>query len=300
MPINIKVNYFPHDYGARFNPKLISLQMAMGGLGLAIFWCVVEMLWENAGYYPCDYSLISFHLHWATPADVRRVVEEFDLFETDGEMFWSETVHERLKLRNDISDKRAESGRAGGLQSGVSRRKKAIASGSGSKAEAIASTSGSNKELIEKKNDKNNESQNLTDDEKMLIFELFFWENYMSPKYEADRFWEHYEKTGWTTSDGKPIQDKEQIAKYWKVEKIGKRFDPNFLSWYQGVVNAARNHLVTYDVNQFLLGLVRVILKGNDLAITYSSRELAEVVSAFVIENNLSGSYKIDWRFENK
>ena len=39
-------NYFSHDFGARNDPKLIELQMEMGGQGLAIFWCIVEMLWE--------------------------------------------------------------------------------------------------------------------------------------------------------------------------------------------------------------------------------------------------------------
>ena len=42
MSIKLKVNYFAHDYGARYNPKLIALQMAMGALGLAIFWCLLE------------------------------------------------------------------------------------------------------------------------------------------------------------------------------------------------------------------------------------------------------------------
>lgn len=297
MSTKLKVNYFGHDYGARYSPGLIALQIAMGAVGLALFWCLIEMLWENVGYYPCVYEAISYQLRWATPDDVRRVVEEFDLFQTDGKLFWSDSVLRRMKIRDDISEKRSNSGREGGIKSGVSRREKAIASGGGSNAEASASASESTKEI---KNDKNKESNNPTEDEeKMMIFELFFWLNYVSPEYEANRFWEHYKKTGWTTSDGTPIHDKEQIAKYWKAEKKGNRFDPDFLSWYRGIVNTARNHLATYDVHQFLLGLVRAILKGNDLAITYSSRELAEAVSSFVLKNNLSGRFNIDWKFAN-
>ena len=54
------LQYMTHDLGARNDPKLISLQMAMGGQGLAIFWCLVEMLWENDGYLPTDYEAIAF------------------------------------------------------------------------------------------------------------------------------------------------------------------------------------------------------------------------------------------------
>jgi hypothetical protein len=304
MPIKLKVNYFAHDYGARYNPKLVSLQIAMGAVGLALFWCLIEMLWENAGYYPCVYESITYHLHWATPDDVRRVVEEFDLFKTDGKVFWSDSVLKRMDIRNSISEKRANSGRAGGLQSGVSRREKAIASGNGSNAEASASDSGSNKEvkeINETKNDKIKESHNLTEEEeKRMIFELFFWDNIVSPEYELDRFWRHYEKTEWTTSDGVAIENKERVAKYWKPEKKGSRFIPEFLKWYKGVILAAKNHLSTDEVEKMLKGLTRVVRDGNSWIITFSSKELAQMVSTFVHENNLyCGCNKIYWKFED-
>ena len=307
MSIKLKVNYFAHDYGARYNPKLIALQMAMGALGLAIFWCLIEMLWENVGYYPCVYETISFQLRWATADDVRRVVEEFDLFRTDGERFWNDCVLERMEIRNNISEKRAKSGQEGGLQSGVSRREKAIASRTGTIAKANASDTESNRNsgaLSKETNDIKRviytESQYHTEEEeKKMIFEVFFWANYLSPAYEADRFWEHYAKTGWTTSDGVAIQDKEKVAKFWKAEKKGKRFNPEFLTWYKSIVLAAKNHLETNVIDKFLSGLVRVILNGKDMTITYSSRELAEQVAAFVCDNKLYCGYKIEWKFEN-
>lgn len=310
MPISLKVNYFAHDYGARYSPKLIALQMGMGALGLAIFWCLIEVLWENAGYYPCAYETISYHLRWATPEDVRRVVEEFNLFRTDGKVFWSDSVLRRMEVRQTLSEKRANSGREGGLQSGVARREKASASKFGSNNEANASSTGSNrgagvsqscsnKENNNIKNDINKESSSHTEDEKMMIFELFFWSNLMSPEYEANRFWQHYEKSGWTTSDGSVIDDKERIAKYWKPEQEGKRFSPDFLQWYKSVVLAAKNHLSAEVANRFMRGLVRAILSGHDLLITYASKDLAEIVSSFLNENELYGSYNIELKYEN-
>ena len=88
-------NYFSHDYGARNDPKLLELQMEMGGQGLAIWWCLVEMLWENEGYLPRNFKSIAFSLHWAQAEEVQKVVEGFGLFEWDDERFWNiGPVHE--------------------------------------------------------------------------------------------------------------------------------------------------------------------------------------------------------------
>ena len=57
--------YITHDLGARNDPKLLDLQMEMGGQGLAIFWCIVEMLWENDGYIPANFKSIAFSLRRA-------------------------------------------------------------------------------------------------------------------------------------------------------------------------------------------------------------------------------------------
>ena len=64
------LQYITHDLGARNDPKLLKLQMEMGGQGLAIFWCLVEMLWENDGYLPTDYDALAFNLRWATAPEV--------------------------------------------------------------------------------------------------------------------------------------------------------------------------------------------------------------------------------------
>ena len=68
--------YFPHDIGARNDPKLLRLQMEMKGQGLAIWWCLVEMLWENGGYLPYDPRTLSFTLRWAKPNEIERVLEQ--------------------------------------------------------------------------------------------------------------------------------------------------------------------------------------------------------------------------------
>lgn len=292
----MKINYFAHDYGARHSPKLISLQMAMGGVGLAIFWCLIEMLWENAGYYPCTYDIISFHLHWAKPEEIRRVVEEFDLFLTNGEVFWSESVLRRMKIRDEISEKRVNSGRAGGIRSGVSRRE-AKASVDGSTGEANASNRLSNKEInIEKETNKESITNN-EEEERKKIYELFFFKNFLYPRNELERFWDYYSGRGWETGDGKPIVDRICVANNWKPEKKERRFDLKFLGWYKGIYSAVKNHNVLKDPLEMLTGLTRVNIFGDQsMEIAFKTAELAETVRAFVQGNHLQGPYKIDYR----
>ncbi len=106
--------YLTHDLGSRNDPKLIELQMEMGGTGLAIWWCVVEMLWENEGYIPFNPRSIAYSLPWATPEEVNRVLTEFDLFENDGELVWSKSALERITRRDEQTTRMREGGRKGG------------------------------------------------------------------------------------------------------------------------------------------------------------------------------------------
>lgn len=309
MPIKLKVNYFPHDYDARNDPKLLTLQMKMGGAGLAIFWCLVEMLWSNAGYYPCAYNTISYHLPWAKADDIRCVIEQFDLFESDGEKFWSNAVLTRMEMREKISETRANSGREGGIQSGISRREKANASKTGTDAEANASDIGRNSEATasspgsnkERNNGKRikKESDYNEEEEKMKVFELFFFKNFVSPEFELNRFWEYYTLAEWRTSDGKAITDKIRVANSWTPQKTDPRFRLEFLSWYKMVYSTVKNHNAMDNPYEMLTGLGRVVYMENSLLISFKTKELAEKVSSFVLENNLKTSYSIDWKFGN-
>ena len=96
------IPYLTHNLGARNDPKLLELQIDMGGKGLGLYWCIVEMLWENGGYLPAKYKNIAFSLPWATAEDVEHVVTGFGLFEVDGERFWSKAALERIEDELDL------------------------------------------------------------------------------------------------------------------------------------------------------------------------------------------------------
>ncbi len=83
---------FPHDFGARNSARLAPLQMSMGGQGLAVYWCIVEMLWESGGVLRCTPTEVAYQLRWATAEEVERVLSGFGLFSSDGCGYWSEEI----------------------------------------------------------------------------------------------------------------------------------------------------------------------------------------------------------------
>lgn len=96
--------YFPHDYGARNDLKMIDLRMKMKSSGIGIYWQLVEMLYEAGGIMPLQCDRIAFAMQEQCN-DIMRVISEFDLFTIDGENFFSKAVLDRLAIRNDKSEK---------------------------------------------------------------------------------------------------------------------------------------------------------------------------------------------------
>lgn len=104
--------YFPHDYHARHDPKLLNLMKNEGLEGLAIFWCVVEIMYEQSGVVmrsQCDGIAYSLH----TSSDkVFAVFEKYDLFILDGEQYTSPSINRRLDERKVKSEKAKSSSMA--------------------------------------------------------------------------------------------------------------------------------------------------------------------------------------------
>lgn len=101
-----EVYYFQHDYNARNDPKLQDVLIEHGAVGIGVFWCIVEQLYEQDGFLPLkSCKSIAFALHVESKV-VESVVQDFDLFQNDGEKFWSKSVNARLEKRKTISESR--------------------------------------------------------------------------------------------------------------------------------------------------------------------------------------------------
>lgn len=111
-----KTYYFQHDFNARNDPKLQALIVEMGVAGIGIYWCLVEMLYEQDGEMPMSsIKSIAYNLH-VKQKTVERVIKDFGLFDYDDDkaenvekspkMFRNKSVLKRLNRIIDISEKR--------------------------------------------------------------------------------------------------------------------------------------------------------------------------------------------------
>ena len=83
--------------------------MRQGMEGLGVYWCIVEMLYENEGrIMRTECERIAYELR--THSDcINSVIYEHDLFQWDDEYFWSNSVLKRLETINAKSEKARQS-----------------------------------------------------------------------------------------------------------------------------------------------------------------------------------------------
>lgn len=283
------VPYIMHDLGARNDPKLISLQMAMGGQGLAIFWCLVEMLYEQDGYLPTDYESIAYSIRWATAEEVRKVVEGFRLFEVGDGRFWSDSALERIDYKRAQIEARSEAGRRAGRASAKKR--------STTVQQPLNECSTTVQQLINKEinkeNKESNNNINTTPPTAADLFEIFFFElNFLDPRGESERFIEYYTQRDWKYQDGTPVTDYGKVARDWKPAKQGRKYDTEVLRWYRSVYQAAKNR----KAGGPFLRVDSIRRKGQSIALVYRDAEDAKAVAGFIMDNDLGGDWKIDFR----
>lgn len=289
------LQYITHDLGARNDPKLLNLQMRMGGAGLAIFWCLVEMLWENDGYLPTDYEAIAFSLRWAKASDVKRVVNEFELFIVEEDRFWSRSALERIAQKK------------GKIQEASDRGRKAIEArwNKARNTDVIPEQYESNTPEIPRNKYINNKQERDNNNTAPLtaadFFEIFFFENLKDPEGETKRFVEYYGARDWTYLDGTPVTDPEQAARDWKPKLPGKRHPDEALRWYRAVWNAYAPRAKDRETarKDFLLSLDALRLNGQQLTVTFKNADAGKRIASFILDNDLAGDWKLDFRVAN-
>ena len=312
--------YLTHDIGARNNPKLLRVQMEMGGIGLGLWWCLVEMLWENNGYLPLDYEVIAFSLRWADSKDVEKLVNNYGLFVYDDRSFWNESVLERLEHKRTVSSVKSDAGRKGALckkqkgkdageayaqqkdgicqayaeQPGSICQTYAEQKASSPLAEPAAETDDNTNKRIKIINQSRNFSIPPTDAEKHKILEIFFFDkNFNHPQKEQERFISYYESRGWVFNNGIPVKKLDAAAMNWKAEDgQSSHFNRDFLVWYKTVYAYAdpstRRKMIT--------GLEKVEVRDKNLILRYEDNDVGYLVKCLVEDNKLGGDWRIDWR----
>jgi hypothetical protein len=105
--------YFPHDSNARRDPKVLALRSVYGMTGYGWYWAIIEMLREQPGFKlglisKYAYKAIAMELECGEESAAKFIqdcIEEFGLFETDGEYFWSSSLLRRMEIKEEVSSK---------------------------------------------------------------------------------------------------------------------------------------------------------------------------------------------------
>jgi hypothetical protein len=95
--------YFPHDSNARHDPKILKMRSTYKLEGLGLYWATVEMMREQENYLlPIDDGSIegySEDLH-CDPKVLKKFINDcvtiFNLFQSDNEFVWSDSLIRRM------------------------------------------------------------------------------------------------------------------------------------------------------------------------------------------------------------
>ncbi|MDY6444924.1 MAG: DUF4373 domain-containing protein [Bacteroidales bacterium] len=305
--------YLTHDLGARNDPKIVAVEMEMKGQGKAIWWDLVEMLWESGGYLPMDFKRLAYTLRYPSEDEVRSVVMDFGLFENDGERFWNESALDRIEHRNDMSVRKAEGGRKGGTARAQRRNDASSIPSSPAQADLKDSSSyassipSSPAQAINDMNEMNERTlspgaqaraRESRDDEeeRERIFEIFFFRNFADPVGEVERFCEFYnpDGTGWKNSNGRRITNIQRTAEEWRPEKPGARFPSHFLEWYKAVYAAAKTE--GDGIAGMLTDLLDVSCSGKrEYTLIFANTTTRDAVADFIEANGLQRGTKLKY-----
>lgn len=105
--------YFSHDNNARNDPKILAMRNVYKSEGYGWFWIIIEILREQEGYkLKINNKHIFAALAMQMQCDVDTAkkfvmdcINEFELFETDGEYFWSNSLIRRMAQFEEKSKK---------------------------------------------------------------------------------------------------------------------------------------------------------------------------------------------------
>lgn len=90
--------YFRHDSNAIDDPKCVLLIEQLGLEGYGIFWMLIEKLRDQPGYkYPVSLTSALARRYNTTPEKVKTVITNYQLFNFDGDYFYSESLIQRMK-----------------------------------------------------------------------------------------------------------------------------------------------------------------------------------------------------------
>jgi len=109
------MNYFSHDSNARHDEKIIKMRMKLNWESYGLYWALIEKL-RDASEYMLEYDLdlLAYDLRVDNYL-LEQIIKGFDLFEftDDNTFFYSESLLNRMLMKEEKSKKLSEAGHRG-------------------------------------------------------------------------------------------------------------------------------------------------------------------------------------------
>jgi hypothetical protein len=201
----MKQEFFSHDLHGRNDGKLQRVLMKHGLKGIGAFWCIVEMLYENEGVLMrTECERIAFELR--VDCDfILSMINDFELFQNDGDVFYSKSVLNRLETINAKRDKAKKSAE---IRWGYANALRTQSDGNAVK------ESKEKKSIDIEKETKTRFVKPNRDDVRAYMIELD-----MSDL--SQRFVDYYESNGWRVGKN-PMKDWRACVRTWKQQNNEK------------------------------------------------------------------------------
>lgn len=109
--------YFSHDANARQDEKVLMLLSEHGWEGYGIYWALVEMMFESSetvlNHNKVKGISFSYNIDITLLQNVINTCITEELFVSDGEQFWSESLQKRKSKYHELKAKKSEAGKKG-------------------------------------------------------------------------------------------------------------------------------------------------------------------------------------------
>ena len=217
--------YFPHDFGARNDPKLLDVLMDMGQKGIGIYWCLIEMMYEEGGKLELKRIKGIAHALNVSLTDVEQMLNKYDLFEKDATAFWSKTVQRRLAKIEQIRIARSKAGKASGeARVKLTAENQQVRTNVEQNGTFVEHLPNNKNKIKENKRKEIKEEKNLIKKDSGFktptIEEIEAYAKEKGYEYvDAEKFWNFYESKNWYVGKIKMSKWRSAVANWNKSEK---------------------------------------------------------------------------------
>jgi len=105
--------YFPHDYTARSDEKIIKLRRKYGWEGYGLYWGLIEMLANSSEARLLISDIEDYAFEMRSECErIKDIIFNFDLFKNDQKFFWSPRLVKFFKEREKKSELAKKSAKA--------------------------------------------------------------------------------------------------------------------------------------------------------------------------------------------